>query len=64
MATASCVQCGQPIPGTSKLTDFVLPENEARELDWPGKPNPDGTVTVKMCFQCQINRAEAAKQRG
>ena len=63
MDPATCVQCGQPLPGTSKLTDFSLPASEARERNWTGRANADGSVTVKMCFQCQINRAEAAKQR-
>jgi hypothetical protein len=64
MVTATCVQCGQPIPGTSKMTELAVPEAEARERNWTGNADGSGTVTVKMCFQCQINRAEAAEQRG
>ncbi len=45
------------------MTDFTVPEAEARERRWPGKANVNNTVTVKMCFQCQIDRAEAAKDR-
>jgi hypothetical protein len=63
MPAATCVQCGQTIPGTSKLADVAMPESEARERNWQGTPNPDGTVTVKLCIQCQVNRAEASKQR-
>ncbi len=63
MAAPQCVQCEQPIPPMSKLADYVVPDSEARGRNWPGKPNPDGTVTVRMCIQCQIQRAEAAKQR-
>ncbi|MFL6446606.1 MAG: hypothetical protein ACJ746_02815 [Bryobacteraceae bacterium] len=62
MSAVRCVQCGQPIPGTSKLADVVLPESEAKERQWSGKPNGDGTVTVKLCIQCQINQAELLKQ--
>lgn len=62
-APIACVQCEQPIPAMSKLAELVVSEGEAREQNWPGKSNPDGTVTVKMCIQCQIQRAEAAKQR-
>jgi hypothetical protein len=64
MVTATCVQCGQPIPGTSKMTELTMPEAEAHERNWTGTADVNGTVTVKMCFQCQINRAEAAKERG
>jgi hypothetical protein len=63
MSSATCVKCGQTIPGASKLADFVLPSSEALARDWSGKLNPDGTITVKMCIQCQINEAEALKQR-
>ena len=45
------------------MTDLTVPEAEARERHWAGKANVDDTVTVKMCFQCQIDRAEAAKER-
>jgi hypothetical protein len=44
------------------MTDFTVPEAEALERRWTGKSKNDGTVTVKLCFQCQINRAEAAKE--
>jgi len=63
MPAAQCVQCEQPIPPMSKLADYALPEGEARERNWSGELNPDGTVTVRMCIQCQIQRTEAAKQR-
>ena len=46
------------------MTEITVPEAEARERNWTGNADANGAVTVKMCFQCQINRAEAAKERG
>lgn len=58
----SCVQCGQPLPPMSKLTEQQLPQAEAAERNWDGRQNPDGSVTVRMCLQCQIERSEALKR--
>jgi hypothetical protein len=59
---SSCVECRQPLPGMSKLTKQVVPEEEAAEKHWHGTRNEDGTITVSMCLQCQIDRAEHLKK--
>ena len=56
-----CVQCGQPLPGISKMTNLVVSPEEAEERNWSGIANPDGTLTVKMCLQCQMVRSAQAK---
>ena len=55
----NCVTCHQPLPSMSKLTEQVIPQEEAT---WDGTRNGDGTVTVSMCLQCQIDRAEQSKR--
>jgi hypothetical protein len=62
-ATA-CVLCLQPLPVGSKLTKQSVSIEEAAEKNWVGTQNPDGTVTVMMCLQCQIDRAEHSKRVG
>ena len=60
----SCVRCGQSLPSMSKLTQQRVANNEADELHWTGERNPDSTVTVDMCLQCQITRSQKAKPSG
>jgi hypothetical protein len=45
------------------MSRVTLPEAEVRENDWPGEQNQDGTVTVDLCMQCRIVRAERLKNR-
>ncbi len=63
MSATTCVQCGKTIPGMSKLAEHVVSASEANERNWACRANLDGTVTVRMCIQCQIQRAEATRQR-
>lgn len=58
-----CVSCGQVLPPMSKMSRVPLPAAEVRENDWPGELNQDGTVTVDLCMQCRIVRAERLKNR-
>ena len=58
----ACVQCHQPLPGMSKLNKQAVPEEEAAARGWIGTRNSDGTVTVSMCLQCQIERSERSKR--
>ncbi len=58
---SECVQCGQPLPGASKLTAQSIPAHEARERNWQGTENADGSVTVRICLRCQIDRSERLK---
>lgn len=47
----------------SKLTKQVIPEEQAAERHWEGTRNGNGTVTVGMCVQCQIDRAERLQEK-
>lgn len=58
----TCVTCHQPLPSMSKLTKQVIPQDEATDKSWDGTRNGDGTVTVSMCLQCQIDRAEKSRR--
>jgi hypothetical protein len=63
MESKSCVICHQPLPGSSKLTDASVPAEEAVKNGWNGQHNPDGTVTMSMCLQYQIDRSKSRTQR-
>ncbi|HSU33125.1 MAG TPA: hypothetical protein VLJ11_18005 [Bryobacteraceae bacterium] len=39
----------------SKLTTASVPPEEAGQNGWNGHNNPDGTVLVGMCLQCQLD---------
>jgi len=47
----------------SKLTLVSVLRKEAEEKGWAGEENSDGTLTVDMCLQCQIDRSENQKKR-
>jgi hypothetical protein len=38
-------------------------KEEAVKNGWNGQNKPDGTVTVHMCLQCQIDRSKGRTQR-
>jgi hypothetical protein len=57
----SCVDCHQPLPPRSKLTLASVPLEETELNGWTGQQNPDGTITVDMCLQCQIDRSKDRK---
>jgi hypothetical protein len=59
----NCVSCGQILPSMSKMSRVPLPAAEVAQNGWPGEQNPDGTVTVDLCMQCRIVRAERLKNR-
>ena len=63
MEPQSCVICHQPLPRNSKLTSVSVPRGEADRKEWSGQENPDGTVMVNMCLQCQIDRSKSRTQR-
>ena len=54
----TCVSCHQPLPPRSKLTLATIPQEEGERNGWPGQQNSDGTKTVDMCLQCQIDRSK------
>jgi hypothetical protein len=47
----------------SKMSRVPLPAAEVQLNGWQGEPNPDGSVTVDLCMQCRILRAERLKNR-
>ena len=60
----TCVRCGKPLPASSKMTEENVVAREAQEQGWAGRPAGPGAVTVAMCLQCQITRAEDRKTAG
>jgi hypothetical protein len=63
MESQRCVRCYQPLSPNSKLALASVPQEEAVQNDWSGQKNPDGTVTVGMCLQCQIDRSQNRTMR-
>jgi hypothetical protein len=57
----TCVSCHQPLPPRSKLTLTCVRREEAERNSWTGQQNSDGTTTVDMCLQCQIDRSKDRK---
>ena len=59
----TCVICGKPLPGMSKMTEEKVTPLEAQRNGWVGRPVAGADlVTVAMCLQCQILRAEDRKR--
>ena len=58
----SCVCCGKALPWASVMTQQSVSKAEAQQRAWPGREKPDGTVTINMCLQCQIQRSERRKR--
>jgi len=56
-----CVRCGKPLPGSSKMTEEKVALAEARKYGWLGRAAGAEGLTVAMCLQCQIVRAEQRK---
>jgi len=56
-----CIMCHQPLPRNSKLTVTFVSSEEAVQNGWTGESNQDGTVSVPMCLQCQIERSKHRK---
>jgi hypothetical protein len=63
MELQSCAICLQPLPTNSKLTLASVPREEAEQNGWTGHENPDGTMAVNMCLQCQIDRSNNRTMR-
>ena len=62
MEERKCVRCGQPLPGMSKMTEEKVTAAEAAQRGWAGRPAAGADmVTVAMCLNCQIARAEDRK---
>jgi hypothetical protein len=56
-----CDGCGQKLPSTSKLSQQKVSKQEAASLGASAAENPDGTVTIDLCLQCRVSRANRIK---
>lgn len=57
----TCVSCHQPLPPRSKLTLATVPQEEGERNGWTRQQDSEGTMTVDMCLQCQIDRSKSRK---
>jgi len=57
-----CDGCGQKLPAGSKLSQQLVPQAEAAAMRATGVENPDGSVTIDLCLNCRIHRAEQMKR--
>jgi hypothetical protein len=57
-----CDGCGQKLPPGSRLSLEVMPKQEAQALGVPGVENADGTVTIDLCLNCRVQRANRKKR--
>ena len=57
-----CDGCGQKLPPQSKLSQQKMSKDEATQLGVAVMTeNPDGTVTVDLCLNCRVQRANRLK---
>jgi hypothetical protein len=56
-----CDGCGQKLPAGSMLARQAVSKGEAAEMGSAAAANPDGTVTVDLCLDCRVKRANRIK---
>ncbi len=57
-----CDGCGQKLPPQSMLSHQKMSKEEAAQLSVTAMDeNPDGTVTVDLCLNCRVQRANRLK---
>jgi hypothetical protein len=57
-----CDGCGQKLPPQSRLSQQKMSKNEAMDLGVAAvEENTDGTVTVDLCLNCRVQRANRLK---
>jgi hypothetical protein len=57
-----CDGCGQKLPPQSKLSQQKMSKDEATGLGVANsEESPDGTVTVDLCLNCRVQRANRLK---
>ena len=57
-----CDGCGQKLPPQSKLSQQRMSKSEATDLGVVAmEENTDGTVTVDLCLNCRVQRANRLK---
>lgn len=57
-----CDGCSQKLPPGSRLSMEIVPKKEADAMCAAGIANPDGTVTIDLCLQCRMLRAQRIKR--
>jgi hypothetical protein len=56
-----CDGCGQKLPPGSRLSLEVVTKEEAEALGAAGVESPEGTVTIDLCLNCRVQRANRIK---
>ena len=56
-----CDGCGQKLPPGSRLSLQAVSKGEAEALGAVGVENADGTVTIDLCLNCRVQRANRIK---
>lgn len=56
-----CDGCGQKLPPGSRLSLEVVSKGEAEAMGAAGVENGDGTVTIDLCLNCRVRRANRMK---
>ena len=56
-----CDGCGQKLPAGSKLSEQSVAREEALGIGAAGRENPDGSVSIDLCLNCRIQRANRLK---
>jgi hypothetical protein len=56
-----CDGCGQKLPPGSRLSLQAVSKEEAETMGAAGVENADGTVTIDLCLNCRVQRANRIK---
>jgi hypothetical protein len=56
-----CDGCGQKLPPGSRLSLEMVSKEEAEAMGTAGIQNAAGTVTIDLCLNCRIQRANRIK---
>ena len=57
-----CDGCGQKLPAASKLSQQTVSKEEAMRYGVVAPNNPHGTLTIDLCLQCRVTRADRRKR--
>ena len=56
-----CDGCAQKLPPGSRLSLQAVSKEEAEAMGAAGVENADGTVTIDLCLNCRVQRANRIK---
>jgi hypothetical protein len=57
-----CDGCAQKLPPGSRLSLQAVSKDEAEAMGAAGVENADGTVTIDLCLNCRVQRANRIKR--